>query len=307
MRTCLKSKLSCITRWRETDSVSLESATYPLIDFFMAQCTAKSKRTKERCKRFAVADRTVCKHHGGKTPRGFAHPNLKNGKYSKFINHLPESLKADFHKNLGDDKDPQSLREQVAISNIRTQQLLALLEDGDLGNLWSQMKEHLSAIKNNLELGLDISADINGMENLTRIGESNFKTWQQINNQNEQTRKLADTQIKIELGNLDRQIKENNYIPKEFVRTFVLEMDDVVMKLSPESVRHEQLKQIQKRFMSLPPVIRDDDAPKQDDASMSDARAGRVAAAERRGQTLAITSSGESKFWKKCFGRKKIG
>jgi hypothetical protein len=229
----------------------------------MAQCTAKSKRTKERCKRFAVADRTVCKHHGGKTPRGFAHPNLKNGKYSKFINHLPESLKADFHKNLGDDKDPQSLREQVAISNIRTQQLLALLEDGDLGNLWSQMKEHLSAIKNNLELGLDISADINGMENLTRIGESNFKTWQQINNQNEQTRKLADTQIKIELGNLDRQIKENNYIPKEFVRTFVLEMADVVMKLSPESVRHEQLKQIQKRFMSLPPVIRDDDAPKQ--------------------------------------------
>jgi hypothetical protein len=170
-------------------------------------------------------------------------------------------LKADFHKNYNAD-DFQSLREQVAISNIRTQQLLALLEDGDLGGLWSQMKALLSILKDSLESGApDALAFIAQMESLAHIGEQNFITWQQINNQNEQTRKLADTQIKVELGNLDRQIKENNYIPKEFVRAFVLEMADVVMKLSPESVRHEQLKQIQKRFMSLPPVIRDDDAP----------------------------------------------
>ncbi len=228
----------------------------------MAQCTAKSKRTKVQCRRFAVADRTVCKHHGGKSPQGFEHPNLTNGKRSKFLSHLPDALKTDFTKNFNAD-DAQNLREQVAVSNVRTQQLLALLKDGDLGNMWLRMRALLSALRDSLEsVAADASGIIAQLENIAQIGETNFLTWQQINNQNEQTRKLAESQMKLELGNLDRQIKENNYIPKEFVRAFVLEMADVVMKLSPESVRHEQLKQIQKRFMALPPVIRNDGEPK---------------------------------------------
>ncbi len=226
----------------------------------MAQCTAKSKRTKVQCKRFAPIDRSVCKHHGGTIRRGFEHPNFKHGKYSKFISHLPDTLKTDFRKNFDAD-DIQSLREQLAVSNVRTQQLLALLSDGDLGNLWAEMKANLSTLRDNYESGADISAAVAELERLAQMGESNFLTWQQINNQNEQTRKLAESQIKLELGNLDRQIKEYSYIPKEFVRAFVLEMADVVMKLSPESVRHEQLSLIQKHFMALPPVIRDD-APK---------------------------------------------
>jgi hypothetical protein len=215
-----------------------------------------------QCKRLPSIGRDVCAMHGGKTPRGFEHPNFKNGKRSKFLSHLPESLKTDFTKNLDIDDAP-SVREQVAISNVRTQQLFALMSDGDLGNQWRDVKDTIVSLKNNYRLGVDITDDITGLENLARLAESNFKTWQQINNQNEQTRKLAATQIKLELGDLDRQIKENNYIPKEFVRAFVLELADVVMKLSPESIRHEQLSLIQKRFMSLPPVIRDEDAPKQ--------------------------------------------
>ncbi len=214
-----------------------------------------------QCKRLPSIGRDVCAMHGGKTPKGFEHYKLKDGSRSKYLSQLPESLKTDFRKNFDID-DAQSLREQIAISNLRTQRLLALLSDGDLGNLWSRMKAHLSALQDNADAGADISADISGMERLVQMGESNFLTWQQINHQNEQTRKLADTQIKLELGNLDRQIKENNYIPKEFVRAFVLEMADVVMKLSPESVRHEQLSLIQKRFMALPPVMRNDGEPK---------------------------------------------
>jgi hypothetical protein len=177
-------------------AASLECVPNPLNENFMPQCTAKSKRTQERCKRFAVADRTVCKHHGGKTPRGFEHPNFKHGNRSKFLSHLPESLKADFHKTLGDDKDPQSLREQVAISNIRTQQLLVLLEDGDLANLWSEMKALLSTLRDSVESGApDVLTLIAQMESLAKLSESNFLTWQQINNQNEQTRKLTESQI----------------------------------------------------------------------------------------------------------------
>ncbi len=196
--------------------------------------------------------------HGGKSAKGFEHPQLKDGKHSKFLRHLPESLKQNFVENLED--DAVSLREHIATSDIRTQQLLALLGDGDLGALWRKLKDTVRDMERAQEAGIDVS--FNELKALVETGDSNFQTWQQINSQHEQTRKLAESQIKIELGHLDRQIKENEYIPKGFVRAFVLELADVVMKLSPESIRHEQLSLIQKRFMSLPPVIRDD-APKQ--------------------------------------------
>jgi hypothetical protein len=35
----------------------------------MAQCTATSKRTHERCKRGSIPGGTVCKHHGGYAPQ----------------------------------------------------------------------------------------------------------------------------------------------------------------------------------------------------------------------------------------------
>ncbi len=158
------------------------------------QCKAKSKRSQMQCKRLPSIGRDVCAMHGGKTPKGFEHYKLKDGSRSKYLSHLPESLKTDFRKNFDAD-EAQSLREQLALSNIRTQQLLVLLKDGDLGGLWSQMKASLSALKSNLALGMDASADIAGMESLAQMGESNFLTWQQINNQNEQTRKLTESQI----------------------------------------------------------------------------------------------------------------
>ena len=55
------------------------------------QCTAKSKRTGERCKRYVTGGGTVCKWHGGKstgpkTPRGKrvgAANSIKHGLYAK--------------------------------------------------------------------------------------------------------------------------------------------------------------------------------------------------------------------------------
>ena len=49
----------------------------------MSQCTAKSKRSQERCKKDAMVGRDVCYFHGGKSPRGRAAANFKTGRYSK--------------------------------------------------------------------------------------------------------------------------------------------------------------------------------------------------------------------------------
>jgi hypothetical protein len=45
------------------------------------QCTAKSKRTKQRCKAPAVKGWKVCRFHGarGGAPRGAGHGNYKSG------------------------------------------------------------------------------------------------------------------------------------------------------------------------------------------------------------------------------------
>jgi len=45
----------------------------------MAQCTAKSKRSGKRCKRWASPGRTKCRMHGGRTPRGKDSPHFKHG------------------------------------------------------------------------------------------------------------------------------------------------------------------------------------------------------------------------------------
>jgi hypothetical protein len=53
--------------------------------FHPRQCTAKSKRSGERCKNYACRGRGTCRMHGGKSPRGIGHPNTKHGMYSKGI------------------------------------------------------------------------------------------------------------------------------------------------------------------------------------------------------------------------------
>jgi hypothetical protein len=49
-------------------------------------CNARKKSTKKLCGAFAMDDRDVCYHHGGKTPRGEDSPHWKNGRRSRFGN-----------------------------------------------------------------------------------------------------------------------------------------------------------------------------------------------------------------------------
>jgi hypothetical protein len=42
----------------------------------MGQCTAKSKRSREQCRNWAIRGRTTCRMHGGKS-KG---PRTKNGR-----------------------------------------------------------------------------------------------------------------------------------------------------------------------------------------------------------------------------------
>ena len=68
----------------------------------MKQCNAKSKRSGECCKNFAMKDKNVCRFHGGKskgpkTPEGKARiieANTKHGHYSKEVIAAKQNAKA---------------------------------------------------------------------------------------------------------------------------------------------------------------------------------------------------------------------
>lgn len=73
----------------------------------MAQCTARSKRTHERCKAPAVVGKHVCFHHGGAP--GTGRPII-HGRYSKALAGHPEILER-YERHRDDPKLMETLNE----------------------------------------------------------------------------------------------------------------------------------------------------------------------------------------------------
>ena len=85
------------------------------------QCTATSKRSGEQCRKPAMQGRTVCRAHGGATPRGTASPHYRHGRWSK---DLPTQL-VQRYQEARLDEDLLSLREEVALVDMQIGTLLA--------------------------------------------------------------------------------------------------------------------------------------------------------------------------------------
>lgn len=102
----------------------------------MAQCTAKSKQSGERCKRAASRGYTVCSIHGGKTPKGIASATFVHGRYSK---DLPGRLLSRYEEA---QQDPEllNLRGEIALIESRLGDLLGRVDTGEAGSLWRHLR-----------------------------------------------------------------------------------------------------------------------------------------------------------------------
>lgn len=109
----------------------------------MSQCTARSKRTKERCRDHAMHGTTVCYHHGGTTPRGFGLPQTKTGKYSKV---LPVRL-AKTYEEAKASQHLLSLRDDIAVAESRLTDLFTRVDSGESGALWQDLRATLAAFR----------------------------------------------------------------------------------------------------------------------------------------------------------------
>jgi len=160
----------------------------------MAQCTAKSKRTGERCKNAAVPGRNVCHIHGGKTPRGFALPQTVTGRYSK---HLPTRLAARYQEAQAD-AELLNLREEVALTDALLTEMIARLDTGESGGLWKALGNEVGALlkarADNDNAG--IAAHLNAVVSLVRQGAQEQDITAEIRQLLEARRRLVESERK---------------------------------------------------------------------------------------------------------------
>lgn len=160
----------------------------------MPQCTAKSKRTGQRCTRPAMIGRTVCYHHGGKTLTGTAAPGFKTGRYSKY---LPTRL-IERYEEAASDPDLLGLREDIALLDSRLSDLLKRVDTGESGALWNKARSALTAFNAARTAG-DATAMQEALTDLQRAisrGVSDYAAWHEIGDVIEQRRKLVESERK---------------------------------------------------------------------------------------------------------------
>jgi len=163
----------------------------------MSQCTAKSKRTGQRCGAQAITGRSVCYHHGGKSLRGNASPTFKTGRWSK---DLPTRLAA-LYEQTQSDETLLSLRDDIRLIDTLILSKFDKLDSGESGKAWLLMRKSVDA----LHLALDredysgLAKALRDMRDVIDMRVAHYATETEIRSQLEQRRKLIETEQKLTL------------------------------------------------------------------------------------------------------------
>jgi hypothetical protein len=160
----------------------------------VAQCTATSKRSKQRCRAPSMRGKTVCVTHGGKSPSGIAAGGFRTGRYSK---HLPSRLLATY-ETAQRDPDLLALREEVALVDARLTDLLARVETGESGFVWRELRDTYREYRKALALTdiPEMKARLEEIGTLITRGVSDEAAWIDIRATLEQRRKLVESERK---------------------------------------------------------------------------------------------------------------
>ncbi len=203
------------------------------------KCTAKSKQSGERCKRSPSKGRSVCRMHGGFSPRGVASARFKHGRYSK---DLPKDLLATFEASLGD-KELLELEREVSLVDARVAQLLRNLNDGASVAAWNEAVFSFRAYKRGL-LKRDRQASDDAFARLDDILErqsEEYRSWQEVKELVSLRRKLSDSQSK-------RQERLGRFVETQKITVLLSALTDA---LRQEIRNPEILRRVGTRFSEI--------------------------------------------------------
>lgn len=101
------------------------------------RCRGTSRQSKQRCKRRRSPGSEYCIYHGGRVPKGGAHPNFKDGSRSRYMP-SPELLEH-YVRHL-DDPELTHHRDSIALVDALINEALEDFEDGGTPELWRSLK-----------------------------------------------------------------------------------------------------------------------------------------------------------------------
>lgn len=156
----------------------------------MAQCTAKSKRTGERCRRQAMIGMTVCYMHGGKSRKGIDAPNFRHGRYSRY---MPTGLLDAYEAAVHDDQ-ALKLDDERALLTARLTALLAQVKGGE-GAQWGEVRREVTALRQGLLSGKTdtVAASLRRLDDLLTQGVNAQAVWGEVYDVVERLRRVVDT------------------------------------------------------------------------------------------------------------------
>lgn len=108
----------------------------------MTLCSGHSKQTGLPCKQPVSPGRTVCYYHGGRTPRGIAHPSTTTGRYSK---HLPTRM-MERYQEAQNDADLLALNAELHLLDALLADALKQVATGESARRWRALKTALLAL-----------------------------------------------------------------------------------------------------------------------------------------------------------------
>lgn len=187
----------------------------------MAQCTATSKRTGNRCGAQAITGRDKCRFHGGKSLRGPAHPNWKGGRYSKFV---PERMRERYEASLN---DPETLHllEQLALLDARLNDVLVRVDSGESSRAWKAALDAMTKYEEAAALQ-DPDAQALAWRELKKAinaGRADWETWEDVRTLIRDRKAIAESERR-------RKVEEHQMIAVEQAQAIMLTLIEAVRR-----------------------------------------------------------------------------
>jgi hypothetical protein len=171
------------------------------------RCKGTSRQTKERCKRRRSPGSEYCIFHGGRAPKGGAHPGFKDGKRSSY---MPSRLFEHFDDFVNDPKIAHH-RKSIARIDAMVEEAWDDYEEGGTPELWRKLKTAWRKVEKARTrrdtVGLREALDEVG--GLIGRGAEQIQRMDRIVKLLEQRRKHADSELKR------RQAEERTFTHEE--------------------------------------------------------------------------------------------
>lgn len=132
-----------------------------------------------------------CRMHGGTAPVSIASPHFQHGRRSKY---LPARLLDRYHE-AASDPDLLAVRDEIALLDMRLNELLEQVDTGEAGELWMTAQAAWLAYLRKRDTVQERDAQ-RLLDQIIERGATAFQSWAEIHQVIEQRRKLSETEQK---------------------------------------------------------------------------------------------------------------